>query len=111
MAIIPAGVKVADSSLGVAYRDRKGNVFFMIPRSMQEIIESRVTNGRGYMNPEDLKSRLNIPYAENPFKNNITPEIFCYRRMELPKFIGWNEDLRNGHPSYEKLIHTIISLP
>ena len=110
MAIIPAGVKVADSSFGVAYRDREGNIFFMIPRSIQEVIEVSVTNGRGYMNPEDFKRELDIPYAENPLQDKISPEIFCYGRMELPRFIGWNEDLRNGHPSYEKLIHAVISL-
>jgi len=110
MAIIPAGVKVAESSLGDAYKDRKGNVFFMIPRSIEEIIEASVTNGRGYMNPEDL-SRLEIPYAENPTKKHIRPETFCFRRMELSKFMGWREDLRNGHPPYGQLIHAVISLP
>ena len=109
MAIIPAGIKVGDSSFGKVYQDRKGNSFFMIPRSFKEIIEARVTNGRGYVTNKD-KDYLNIPYSENPHKDKINPEIFCFRRMDISKYFGWNEDVKNGHPAYRKLIHNVISL-
>ena len=106
MTIIPIGKKVGNSSLGPIYQNFKG-LFFLIPRSLLEIIEARVTNGRGYVSSE---RNLEIPYAENPLKKNINPEIFCYARMDISKFFGWNEDVREGHPDDSCGYHQVISL-
>lgn len=106
MTIRPLGKQVGDSSIGKVYQNSKG-VFFMCSHLLSEVIEARVTNGRGYIDTEDT---FKAPYAENSHRENINPELFCYRRLEDSKFLTWKEDLEEGHPDYNCLYHQAISL-
>ena len=82
MVIIPAGKKVGRlSKFGDVYEDRKG-LFLVMKRTLAEVIEANVTNGRGY-----------------------------YTNSERDKFPGWEEDVREGHPSYSKFYVKILNPP
>jgi hypothetical protein len=106
MMIHPLGKLAGDSSLGKVYQNSKG-VFWVVSRLLSDIIEARVTNGRGYI---DIENPLNAPYAENSHKKDIDPRKFCYKRLENSKFLGWEEDLAEGHPDYSCLYHQVIHL-
>jgi len=95
--IIPAGKETGNSVLGKIYEDKKGK-FFLQERSLDELIEGIVTNGRGYIEI-DKKNWSNIPYAEHPMKEKINPEIWCYRRMQTKSMWGFLDDLKEGHPN------------
>jgi hypothetical protein len=106
MTIRPLGKQIGDSSLGEVYKDFKG-IFWFMPLSLLEVIEARVTNGRGYIEIP-AKSILNIPYAENPTKNELIPNTFCFMRMDYSKFPNWEEDLKEGHPDYCCFYHGLF---
>jgi len=56
------------------FYDRKGS-FIRNPRSFSEIVEARVSNGRGY-------------YSDKDFPR---------------KFSNWKDELKEGYPDYHKL--------
>ncbi|MDP3986860.1 MAG: hypothetical protein Q8P81_01395 [Nanoarchaeota archaeon] len=89
MAIIPSGRNVGTSSMGDIYEDSHGS-FFVDERTMAEVIEATVTNGIGFFRPGEYgRSRIS-----------------CYS----PKFPSFREDLAEGHPSYSKLCHQVVSI-
>jgi len=105
MSIILAEEKLGTSGFGDVYKDNRG-LFFIVERTIQEIVEANVTNGRGYI----PRSFFDVPFAESPLKEKINPEIYCYRRLRLDKFPSWKQDVKEGHPEYSKLYHKTISL-
>ncbi len=98
--------KTNNDFFGTFYEDKNG-IFWIEERKIQERIEAMVTNGRGYI---QLNNMLQTPYAENPFRDKADPSIFCYRRLEKDKFPTWKKDLDEGHPEYSKTYFDITVL-
>lgn len=106
MVLRPVGRKIGESLIGEMYEDSQGT-FFIKPRNLGEVLEARVTNGRGYITKKNF---LDTPYAENPYKDRIDPSVFCLKRMNKNKFPDWKRDLEEGHPAYQKIYCSLISL-
>jgi hypothetical protein len=106
--VIPAGKKIGKSNLGDIYLDQKG-MFYCKELSLLELIEAMVTNGRGYIEAEG-NNWMEILYSENPKKEELNPEIFCYKNLEMNKFPNFLENLREGHPDYSKIYFEEIEL-
>jgi hypothetical protein len=104
--IIPAG-KCEGEMLDAPLRSDPHGLFYVIPKTIAELIEASVTNGRGYIN---LASIFSAPYAENPMADKIDPEEFCVKRLHHDKFPNWREDLEEGHPEYSKVYIDIIKI-
>jgi len=96
--IIPSDEKIGKCHLGDAYKDEEG-AFVLCERSLLEIIEATVTNGRGY-EPQNKSFQSN---DEVRLKLSLLPE-----RCEFPT---WQEDVEEGHPEYSKLYYVVHSMP